>query len=744
MYNSWEGYADFSHSFLSGFDYPRLRDGIEGFEATGVAYSYRETGRDLTGDAHPQRIKVLLVSSGYFETYRSTPLFGRTFTLEEERDDARLAILSHRLWRAYTNGDPDIIGKTVTLDGDAHTVVGVMRPGFLDVIGGDADLWTPQDLQEGRWNNRGNHYLTGIARLAPGVTLGQAQAQADAVQRRLAEEFPDSYENQTVELVPLFEDVVGSTSTTLFILWGAAGLVLLIACVNVANLALARSVVRTKETAIRTALGAGRGRVIGQLLTESLVVAAAGGVAGSLLAYWGVKALLVISPESLARAEEVSFDPTLLGFAVAATAITGLLFGAAPAIRAVQVAPSESLLDGTRGGTDTMRRRQVRSLLVAAQVSLALVLLIGAGLLIKSFVALRQTNLGFEAENVATFEVNLPDVRYPEGEDRIQFHRTFVDRLRALPRVESTGAASWLPANGIYHSWGYGYYDDAGERQWLQAQVRTVEGDYFGALGIGLLRGRTFAPTDQVDTEWVALISEGLAAQVYADRSPLGERFSTGAGEFTVIGVVDDVAHEARGEFGPRIYLTHSQYGPNRNWAMTYLVKTSVPVAALVTLARRELASVDGALVLHQPRTMNDVIGRQVAKDRFALTLMAIFAGVALSLAAVGIYGVLSYSVNQRVREIGIRMALGARAEQVRGIVVRQVALVGGLGMTVGLAGAFGLSRFMRSLLFEVTVTDPVVFGGVAMLLGVVAIVAAYVPARRATKIDPMVALRVE
>jgi len=744
IYNSWEGSPDFSRNFLSGFDFPRFRDGVPGFETAAVMYTYRETGRDLSGDEHPQRVRALPVSSGYFETYRATPLLGRTFAREEERSDARLAILSHRLWRSYTNEDPDIIGKTITLDGDAHTVVGVMRPGFFDVIGGDVDLWVPQDLQDSRRNSRGNHYLTGIARLGPGVTIEQAQAQIDAVHAQLAEEFPDSYEKQHVDLYPLYEDVVGTTSTTLYILWGAAGLVLLIACVNVANLSLARSVARTKEIAIRTALGSGRGRLIGQLLTESIVVAGAGGLAGSLLAYWGVRTLLAMSPESLARSEEVSFDPTLLGFAIAATVITGLLFGAAPAIHAVHVAPNESLSDCTRGNSGTKRGRNVRSVLVAVQVSLALVLLIGAGLLIKSFLILQRLDLGFEPDNVATFEVHLPTVRYPTGEDRIQFHLALHDGLRALPRVKAVGAGSWLPASGMYHSWGYGYYDDAGQRQWLQAQVRTVEGDYFEALGIDVISGRSFDATDRLDTNPVAIINEMLATRVYGEKSPLGQTFTFGSVYFTVIGVVSDVAHEARGEFGPRVYLTHSQYGPERNWALTYIVKTSTPPGDFFDMARRELASIDGALVLYQPRTMTDVLGRQTAKDRFVLTLMAIFATIALSLAAVGIYGVLSYSVNQRVHEIGIRMALGARAAQVRGMVVGHAAWVSGFGVVVGLGGAFGLSRFMQSLLFEVKVTDPTVFMGVAAVLGAVAVAAGYIPARRATKIDPMAALRRE
>jgi putative ABC transport system permease protein len=743
IYNAWEGDPD-AKGFLSGIDFPYFRDGVEGFESAGVLYTYRETGRDLTGGGTAQRVLALPVSSGYFETYRATPLLGRTFSPGEDRADAGLVILSHRLWKAHTGEDPDIVSGSIVLDGVAHTVIGVMRPGFVDVIGGDVDLWVPQDLEPGGWNNRGNHYLTGIARLKPGISLEQAQSQIDAVQAGLEAEFPDSYENQFVRLVPLHEDVVGGSSAVLFVLMGAAGLVLLIACVNVANLFLARAASRTKEIAIRTALGSGRGRLVSQVLSESLLVAVAGGIAGSAVAFWGVKVLLAMSPESLARAEEVSFDPRLLGFGLLVTLVTALVFGAAPALRAMRVDPNESLRDGTRGNTGGRRGRRTRSLLVASQVALAIMLMVGAGLLVRSFVNLRQVRLGFEPDNIATFEVHLPAARYPAGEDRIRFHLQLLERLRGIPSVVTAGATSWLPANGAYHDWGFGYETSNGERDWVSAQIRVVEGDYLDVLGIELLRGRAFQSTDRLDTEPVALINEMLAEQAYGDQDPLGERFQTGSGEFTVIGVVNDVAHQARGEFTRRVYLAHSQYGPNRNWAMTYVVRTRQEPAASFGSIRHELAALDPSLVLHRPRTMNGVLGRQIAQDRFAVTLMGIFAAVALALAAVGIYGVLSYSVSQRVQEIGIRMALGARAPQVWSSVVGQGAFVSGIGIVAGLMGAFALSRLMRSMVFGVNVTDPVVFLGVAAVLGAVAAASGLLPARRATKVDPMVALRRE
>jgi putative ABC transport system permease protein len=484
--------------------------------------------------------------------------------------------------------------------------------------------------------------------------------------------------------------------------------------------------------------------VVGQQLTESLIVAAAGGLLGTVVAYWGVKLLLTISPESLARAEEVGFNGILLGFAFAVTLLTGLLFGALPAIRATRVDPNEALHEGSRGNTGGKGADHARNVLVVTQVSLAIVLLVGAGILMKSFVALQNVDLGFSGTDVATFEVNLPLARYGDPEQRVSFHHQFHDRLAALPGVQNVSATSWLPANGHYHEWGFGHYDDAGDWQWVAAMVRVIEGDYFDALGIPLLTGRSFTRLDRENTEPVALISTSLARTVYGEGDPLGETFNTGGEDFTIIGVVGDVAYEADGTGMEKIYLTHGQFGDDRNWSLTYVVKMTADAASIFGPARRELATIDPALVLHHPQTMEAVVGRHRARDQFTLLLMAIFASIALCLAAVGVYGVLSYSVSQRTHEIGVRMALGARPAQVRGIVMAQGLVVAGVGAFVGLAGAFGLSNLLRSIVFEVSTHDPMVFVGVPLVLAAVVLAAGYVPARRATKVDPLDALRSE
>ena len=744
LYTSYEENPN-NVGFHSGWDLVDVRAEVEAFSSIGILYTYREVGRDLTTDGGPQRIQVLRVSAEYFKTFGATPLLGRPFTRDEEHQDVRRVILSHHLWTAYAGQDPDIVGKNLQLDGESYEVIGVMRPTFMDVVAGDVGAWVPQHLEPGTGgNSRGNHYLSAVARLAPGVSVAQAQAEVDVVMKRLEQEFPNTNAERIMRVIPLHADVVGESKAAVYVLMGAAGLVLLIACLNVANLFLARSVAQTKETAIRTALGAARSRVMGYRFTESILVAAAGGLVGSVVAYWGVRLLLAVSPESLARAEEVGFNGGLLGFAIVITIVTGILFGAAPAYRASLVDPNEALHEGSRGNTGGRGNKRAGNILVATQVSLALVLLVGAGILIKSFVALQGVDLGFESERVATFEVHLPPARYSESENRVAFHHAFQDRLNTIPGVEHVAGTSWLPANGHYHQWGYGYIDDAGERQWIGAMIRVIEGDYFDALGIRLLDGRSFTRDDRSETQQVAIINQSLAKSVYGDRDPIGQEFRTGGRGFAVIGIVNDVAYEADGTGYEKIYLSHGQFGDDRNWGLTYVVKTSMAPSRIFEPARRELAAVDNALVLYQPRTMAAVVGRHLARDQFTLLLMVIFAGVALTLAAVGVYGVLSYTVSQRTHEIGVRMALGARPGQVRATVMANGVAVAGIGMVVGLAGAFGLSRLLESLVFGVSTRDPMVFAAVATVLTLVILAAGYVPARRATRVDPLDALRSE
>jgi predicted permease len=727
----------------SGLNLVDARDGVSAFSSVGIANMYRETGVDILGrDGAPHRVRVLPIGADYFKTLRATPLLGRTFTRDEERPDARVVILSHELWTDFAGGDSAIIERTIDMNGERYEVVGVMRPTFSDVVTGEVAAWTPQNLRAGGSNSIWNHYLGAIARLRPGVSIARAQAELSASSARMRERFPDGPRDEHLRVVSLHDDVVGEARAPVYVLMGAAGLVLLIACVNVANLFLARSVSQTRDIVIRTALGARRSRLVGLRLTESLFVAVAGGVLGSLVAYWGVRLLLAMSPESLARAEEVRFDWRLFVFALLVTTVTGLVFGAAPAVRATRSDPSDVLREGSRGNTTGRGARHARRLLVASQVALAVVLLVGTGILIRSFVARQSMSLGFDPANVFTFEVNTPVARYGTPEARVRVHDLYQQRLRSIPGVTRVGLTSWLPTNGKYHQWGYEYVDDGGQNQSLGPQVRVIDGDYFESLGIPLIAGRRFAPTDRLETSDVALISRSLATRAYGDRDPIGRQFETGGRNFQIVGVVGDVATEPNGAIADMVYLSHAQFADDRNWALTYVVKTTGAPDEIVSVARRELAQVDRGLVVYRPRTMEAVLARHLARDRFTLVLMAVFAAIALSLAAVGVYGVLSYAVTQRTHEIGVRLALGARPAQVRRIILREGVVIGAIGTATGVTGALALSRVLRALVIGTSTRDPVVFVAVTLVLGGVVLAASYVPARRATQADPLDALR--
>jgi putative ABC transport system permease protein len=730
--------------FLTVPDFLEVREQSGAFADLGTLNTYRESGTDLTPPGgEPRRIRVGEVSAGYFAALRATPQLGRAFTADEEHPDVPHVVLSDRLWHEVANGDRSIIGRTIPLNGRDYVVIGVMRPTFRDFAGEDVAAWLPVNLERGGDNTRNNHFLSAIGRLKPGVSIAAAQARVSAVMAHLAVEFPSPNRDRTMRVLPLLDDTVGDSRTSVYVLMGAAGLVLLIACLNVANLFLAKSLGQSRELAVRTALGANRIRLIGQRLIESVVVAMVGGIAGSLVAFWGVKLLLAMSPASLPRAEEVGFDPRLLAFALATTALTGLLFGAAPAWRASRVDPTHALHEGSRGNTGGRGGRRVRDVLVAGQVAVALVLLVGAGLLIKSFVALQRVELGFDSDHVETFEVHLPEARYAAAASRVRFHEAFGRTLAELPGVERVGAVSWLPTNGNFHQWGYGYRDSTGADQYYgNTETRVVERDYFAALRIPLISGRTFVPTDLLDSNGVALISRSLAERIYGQHDPLGERFQTGGREFRVIGVVGDVANQADGARVPMIYLSHLQVAGDRNWSLTYVVRTAGPPEAMTGSARAALAAIDPALVLYRPRPLDDVVVGHRARQRFTLFLMGAFATVALTLAAVGVYGVLSYAVTQRVHEIGVRMALGARPGQVRAVVLRHGAMIGASGMAVGAVAAAGLSQVLRTLVFRVSPREPVIFGAVALVLGAVVLLAGYVPARRATRVEPLEALR--
>lgn len=727
-------------NFLTVPDVVDVREDVRAFSSVGISYTYEAVGGDLTsGDGITRRIRLMPVSADYFSTLRATPLLGRSFTREEEVADLPRVVLSHALWSSLSGADSTFVGRAVRVDGVAMEVIGVMRPTFHDVVAGEIDAWTAQNTTDGGYNNRDNHYVSAVARLAPGASIAQAQAEVDALMRRLGEQFPNTNATRRLRVLPLHDDVVGESTAAIYILAGAAGLVLLMACLNVANLFMSRAVARSQETAVRTALGAARHRLVVLRLTESVLVAALGGAIGSVLASLGVRGLLSVSPDAIARAEEVSFDARLLLFGLLLTLVTSVLFGGWPAWRASQVDPSDALREGSRGNTGGRRERYGRSALVASQVTVAIVLLAGAGILLRSFIERQRVDLGFVTAGLTTFQLNLPTARYPDGASRSRLHDAFQDRLRALPGVDHVAATSWLPANGGHYQWGF---RKVGAEGFAPTQIRVIDGDYLAAFGMALREGRAFMAGDRMDTDSVALISESLAKRLYSDGSAVGSLFRTGGREFTIVGVVADVAYQANGARTDMVYLSHDQFANNRNWALHYVIRSELPTAAIIGQVRRALAAMDRELVVHEPRAMDAVLARHRAREQFMTLLVGAFAAVALTLAAVGVYGMVSYAVDQRTHEIGVRLALGARPAQVRRQVLASGMAPAGIGLLAGVAGALALGSVLEAVAFGISPRDPAVLATMVVLLGVVVVIAGWIPARRATRVDPLASLR--
>ena len=727
-------------NFLTVPDVIDVRSDVRAFSSVGISYTYEAVGGDLTADdGITRRIRLMPVSADYFATLRATPLLGRSFTREEEVQELPRVVLSHSLWKGVSDADSAIIGKAVRIDGVAMEVIGVMRPSFIDVVAGEVDAWTAQNTNDGGYNNRDNHYVSAVARLADGRSIAQAQAEVDALMRRLGESFPNTNATRRIRVLPLHHDVVGESTSAIYILVGAAGLVLLIACLNVANLFLSRAVARSQETAVRTALGAARHRLVVLRLTECVLVAVVGGAIGSVLASFGVRGLLSVSPDALPRAEEVAFDARLLLFGIVLTVLTSVLFGGWPAWRASRVDPSDALRDGSRGNTGGRRERRGRSVLVASQVSVAIVLLCGAGILLRSLIERQRVDLGFATDGLTTFQVNLPSARYADGATRVRLHDVYQDRLRSVPGVELVGAASWLPGNGGHYQWGF---RKVGAPGFAPTQIRVIDGEYLAAFGIALREGRAFTAGDRANTDSVALISESLAKRLYADGSAVGSQFRTGGREFTIAGVVADVAYQASGSRVDMVYLSHDQFADNRNWALTYVVKSNLPSASIVEQARQALASIERELVVHEPRSMNSVLARHRAREQFMTLLVGAFAAVALALAAIGVYGVVGYSVTQRTHEIGVRLALGARPTQVRLMVLGSGLAPAAIGLVVGFIGALALGSVLARVTFGISPRDPVVFGMVLVLLALVVLAAGWLPSRRAMRVNPLESMR--
>ena len=703
---------------------------------------------DLSVNDRPERLTGMRVSNGFFHLLGFEPELGRAFLpIDEINGNEHVAVISRALWERSFGKDAAIIGAPVTLSGMSFTIIGVIGSGLQHVggdyhslpHGGNVDVWWPLTMDP---KVRTSHFLNAIARLKPGITREQAEARMNVIAQQLEEQHAED-KDWRISIVPLRDEIVGGAQTMLLILFGAAGFVLLIACVNIANLLLATATARQKEIAVRTALGAGRLRLVRQMLTESLLIAVGGGVAGLLVATWGIEALVALGPKQIPRLHMLSLDWRTFAFALTASLLTGALFGLAPALQISKVNLNESLKEGGRGSSGGSRHNRLRGLLVIAEVSLAFVLLIGAGLLMRTFFYLQNVDPGFNPERVLTATIDLPGARYSTGRKAFSFYRELIGRLAALPGVQGAAATSDLPWTGYDENTSFGiegrqFSDD----EYPSAQYHFATPDYFRTLGIPLLAGRFFSEADDADAPRVIVINKSMADRYWPDADAVGKRVRLWGETRMIAGIVGDLK-DSPGELRakPGFFFPVNQQAQS---GLVLVVRTERDPMSLLAAMRSEIAALDKELPLSDVRTLEQIASAAVARTRFTMLLLSVFAGVALLLAAVGIYGVVSYSVTQRTHEIGIRVALGAQRRDVIGLVARQGMTLVLSGMGGGLAAAFVLTRVMSSLLFGVSAADPITFAGIAGLLMGVALGACFVPARRAMKMDPMVALRHE
>src|SRR5215510_7903008 len=738
-----------------------LRDQIKTFERLAAYYNSNFT---LTGQREAVLLRGAVVTADLFPLLGASPALGRAFLPEEDKagggSEGRPAILSWECWQRQFAGDPAAIGRAIILNNTSFTVVGVMPDSFrFPIQSQPTEVWVSTALDYERpigpgtiMVARGYRGWRVIGRLKPGATPEQAQAEADVIASGLAAQFPKINKDMGIKVMPLLESLVGNLRPTLLLLLGAVGFVLLIACVNVANLLLERAISRQREINVRLALGAGRWRITRQLLTESVMLSGLGGVVGAALAVWGTNLIVALSPEGITRIAETRLDARVLAFTALVSLATGMAFGLAPALIISRTNLAESLKEGGRSAAGGANTNSARSLLVVVEIALAAVLLIGAGLLIRSIVRLQQVPVGFDPRNVLTFNVAMSVDRTTAPPQIADSYRKLTERVKALPGVINASVVFQLPLGGSGGSTGLtieGQPVDQGNRSY--GIIHSVGAEYFRTMGIPLVKGREFTERDDLNSAPVLIINEALARKHFPNEDPLGKRIAPGFstipiteenGRREVVGVVADVKHlNLQGSAQPEIYFAQAQMPMS---TMTVVARATSDPRGLVNAARDVVHSLDKNAPVYGVRTLEEILGRSVATPRFNTLLLGLFAAVALILTAVGIYGVISCSVSQSTHEIGIRVALGAQASDVIKLIVGHGMLLTLVGVVIGLVGAYGLTRLMSKLLFAVTVTDPLTFILVPLLLAAVAWLACYLPARRATKVDPMVALRYE